>query len=225
MTIDLFHGSDHLIKEPVFGYGKDYNDYGKAFYCTQEADLAKEWAALDNRDGVVNHYQLDEAGLSFLNLNEPGYSMLNWLALLLRFRSFNVANPMAKQAKDYLLNHFLPPFEDKDVIVGYRADDSYFSFAQDFLNNAISYRQLALAMHLGRLGEQVAIKSKLGFSHLRFVDYQNVSAFEWYRKADERNQAARLAYLASRNEPLRDDDLFVRDIVLRRIGNGDPILS
>ena len=31
-----------------------------------------------------------------------------------------------------------------DVIIGYRADDSYFAFAQDFLNNAISLNTLNL---------------------------------------------------------------------------------
>ena len=43
--------------------------------------------------------------------------------------------------------------------IGYRADDSYFSFASDFINGAISYRQLCNAMCLGKLGQQFVLKS------------------------------------------------------------------
>lgn len=34
-----------------------------------------------------------------------------------------------------------------DVIRGYRADDSYFAYAQDFISNTISLEQLSRAMH------------------------------------------------------------------------------
>ena len=47
-----------------------------------------------------------------------------------------------------------------DVIIGYRADDSYFSFAKDFINNTISVEQLAEAMRLGELGIQIVLKSE-----------------------------------------------------------------
>ncbi|MBR2627880.1 MAG: DUF3990 domain-containing protein, partial [Peptococcaceae bacterium] len=40
-------------------------------------------------------------------------------------------------------------------MIGYRADDSYFSFANAFLNNTLSLRQLEKAMMLGKHGEQV----------------------------------------------------------------------
>ncbi|MDE7354067.1 MAG: DUF3990 domain-containing protein [Acetatifactor sp.] len=45
-------------------------------------------------------------------------------------------------------------YESCDMMIGYRADDSYFSFAQDFINGTISYRQLNNALHLGRIGQQ-----------------------------------------------------------------------
>ena len=39
------------------------------------------------------------------------------------------------------------------LFIGYRADDSYFSFANAFLNNTISLEQLRKAMYLGKLGK------------------------------------------------------------------------
>ena len=39
----IYHGSDHIIEKPKFGYGKPYNDYGVGFYCTENPNMAKEW--------------------------------------------------------------------------------------------------------------------------------------------------------------------------------------
>ena len=57
-----------------------------------------------------------------------------------------------------------------DIIMGYRADDSYFSFAKDFLNNAISLKQLSRVMYLGELVVQIVLKSLKAFEQLTFRD-------------------------------------------------------
>jgi hypothetical protein len=75
--------------------------------------------------------------LEILNLSNTKYSILNWLAVLVNNRTFRIRSQIAVQAKEYLLNHFLLDISEFDVIIGYRADDSYFSFALDFLNNTI----------------------------------------------------------------------------------------
>ena len=69
-----------------------------------------------------------------------------------------------------MLDTFLPEYEDKDIIIGYRADDSYFAFANAFLNNTLSLAQLEKAMYLGKLGEQIVLKSKKAFHHLTFQE-------------------------------------------------------
>ena len=38
----IYHGSDHIIKQPVYKGGKRNNDYGYGFYTTQDLELAKE---------------------------------------------------------------------------------------------------------------------------------------------------------------------------------------
>lgn len=40
----LYHGSEYLIENPQFGKGSLHNDYGRGFYCTENIELAKEWA-------------------------------------------------------------------------------------------------------------------------------------------------------------------------------------
>jgi len=169
----LFHGSDHIIEQPRFGAGKAYNDYGRGFYCTEFEEAAKEWAVSKGRSGFANAYDLSETGLSVLNLNAGGYTTLHWLTVLLQNRSFDVDSTLAEEAKAYLTSRFRIDTESYDMIRGYRADDSYFSFAQDFLNGTISYRQLKAAMCLGRLGEQVMIRSRRAFSRLAFKGYES----------------------------------------------------
>lgn len=73
-------------------------------------------------------------------------------------------------------------YESCDMMIGYRADDSYFSFAQDFINGTISYRQLNNALHLGRLGQQFVFKSRTAFDRIQFVGSEAVECSEWYAK-------------------------------------------
>ena len=62
------------------------------------------------------------------------------------------------------------------------ADDSYFSYAKDFISGIISYEQLCKALMLGNLGEQICLKSKKAFESIRFTGYQKVDYNEWYPK-------------------------------------------
>lgn len=166
--ITIFHGSEKIVEQPVFGAGKRNNDFGLGFYCTASEALAKEWAVSSLRDGFVNRYTLDTEYLNILNLNSPDYTILNWIAVLVEHRLFAIKTPVARRAKRYLIDHFGVNVNSYDLITGYRADDSYFDYAESFLNNGISVEQLAQAMRLGKLGEQIVVKSKFAFSRLKF---------------------------------------------------------
>ena len=136
----FYHGSSEIIEQPRFGYGKRYNDYGLGFYCTDSLEMAKEWGVSLNRSGFANCYELECDGLQILDLNGSQFCILHWLAVLLENRDFDVPSGLALEAKEYILANFAVNYQAYDAIVGYRADDSYFSFAQDFLNGTISYR-------------------------------------------------------------------------------------
>ena len=57
----LYHGSKEVIKNPTLRGGKESNDYGYGFYCTENIELAKEWSVDYKRDGYVNYYCLDDS--------------------------------------------------------------------------------------------------------------------------------------------------------------------
>jgi hypothetical protein len=102
----VYHGSDHIIEVPVYNGSKRANDYGCGFYTTENKELAKEWACSKNRNGYANSYEADLCNLSVLNLNAPGYSILNWLAILAKYRTYWQKTSIAEEAKEYLHQNF-----------------------------------------------------------------------------------------------------------------------
>ncbi len=220
----VYHGSDHIIETPVFNGSKRTNDYGYGFYTTESADLAKEWACSDNRDGFANCYEADLDGLSVLNLNAPEFNILNWLAILTRYRTYWQNGSVAEEAKDYLQQHFFVDPTPYDIIIGYRADDSYFTFAQDFVAGTIPLSKLSEAMRLGKLGEQIVFKSIKAFDHIRFISAEPASAATWYEKKATRDREARKAYRKTKKASNLVNELFMLDIMREGIENGDPRL-
>ena len=219
----LYHGSDHIIEKPAFGLGKTQNDYGLGFYCTEHVELAKEWACGELKDGFANEYEIDPKGLKVVNLNDDDYTIVDWLAVLVANRDVQVTTPIQIEAKKQLLARFLPDFSKADVIRGYRADDSYFSFARAFLGNEISLRQLSLAMRLGQLGEQVVLKSKKAFGRLRYSGNVLAEAKAYYPKRLARDTAARAAFKKEASNPDLDG-IFMRDILREHMERDDARL-
>ena len=116
----IYHGSDHIIEKPKFGYGKTYNDYGVGFYCTENPNMAKEWGVGIDHNGYAIQYRIECDGLTILDLNAPGYTMLHWLTILLENREFDASAPLAAEAKEYLLKNFHLNYKSADIIIGYR---------------------------------------------------------------------------------------------------------
>ena len=216
----IFHGSPNIVEKPVFGKGKKYNDYGQGFYCTEHAELAKEWACTEGVDGYANCYEIETDGLNILNLSSEEYTVLNWLAILLKNRIGRLSAPIEKRGREYLLQNFLPEYESYDAIIGYRADDSYFSFARAFVSNTISLKQLGYAIKLGKLGEQFVLKSEKAFDAIRFLDYTPADSTVYYPKRKARDEEAREAYLKElENEDL--NGIYLRDIIREEMKQND----
>ena len=218
--ITIYHGSKQIVEVPTFGLGRKNNDFGLGFYCTESNDLAKEWAASSLRDGFSNRYTLDTEYLNTLNLNSPNYSILNWIAVLVEHRLFSIKTPIARRAKQYLIEHFGINVNAFDLIVGYRADDSYFDFAEAFLNNAITIEQLSRAMRLAKLGEQIVLKSQFAFSKIKFEGFEAARKDKFYVLRKARDDDANQTYMDIQEEEV--DGLYMQDILRGGITNDDP---
>lgn len=188
--IPLYHGSSESEFTPTFGVGRNTHDYGSGFYTTLSLELAREWAtSMNNDDGYVHKYLLDTSELSILNLNalleaqDTGsindthllcgqgryHKELTWLAILAKHR-FTAQSKRYAINKDKLINAFYDKaIEDFDVIIGYRADDSYFKFAKAVIAEDADVGLLGELLHAGNLGHQVFIQSERAFSKLQEV--------------------------------------------------------
>ncbi len=212
-NIILYHGSKKIIEQPKLGLGNPHNDYGLGFYCTQQLDLAKEWGVDLEKDGFANQYRLDMHGLKLLDLTSSEFTILHWLAILIENRTFDIQSDFGREAQYYLREHFLPDYEDYDLIRGYRADDSYFSFAQDFLNNAISLEHLSEAMHLGKLGIQIVLKSAVAFEQISFVDSHIALSSQYFPQKMNRDKMVRAEYFSKREEPWKRGQIYMMQIL------------
>lgn len=218
--IHLYHGSQEIVRQPEYGKGRRYNDYGLGFYCTENEELAKEWACSSLNDGFANHYLLDQEYLNVLDLNSSEYTILNWAAVLISNRLFRPGTPIAGKAKRYLEDNFALNTEVYDVIKGYRADDAYYDFADAFLNNAITVEQLASAMKLGKLGEQIVLKSRAAFDNIVFVDFAVADSIKYYPARKARALQAEVDF--RRISEADSDGLYMIDIIRGQVKNDDP---
>lgn len=216
----LYHGSPVVVQKPSMDKCRAGNDYGVGFYCTEHEELAKEWACTAVRGGFANKYRLDMAGLSVLNLADVDCAMLRWLCLLVQNRTVRLSTPNMRRGKDWLIEHFTLDMSAYDIVIGYRADDSYFGFVRAFLNNAITFEQLSIAMRLGRLGEQYALKTRRAFDALAFEGAEAVERATFYPLRKARDEAAAKAF----NELLERGDrggVLLRDLLEGRVGLDD----
>lgn len=224
--IKLYHGSDKIVERPELGKGSTKNDYGQGFYCTAHFELACEWASKNEAvNGYANEYVLNLSDLKVLDLSGPAYNILNWITLLIQNRTFASTAPISEQAKQYLLTNFNVDVSGYDVIKGYRADDSYFSFARDFINNTISVQQLAKAMKLGKLGIQYMLRTEKAFANLTYVGAKEVDSTVYHAKYLKRDLKAKSDHKKSKvNLAIDSNELYVLDIIRGGIKNGDPRL-
>lgn len=223
--IIVYHGSSKIIEKPVFGVGNPNNDYGLGFYCTENIELSKEWACSAETDGYANKYELDLADLSVLSLTNGDFNILNWLFVLLENRKFRISGDIAKQAKEYIFENFAIDYKSYDIIKGYRADDSYFSFANAFLNNTISLSQLEKAMVLGKLGEQVVALSEKAFNSFSFIESSPAPKEIYLPKKLARDTEAREDFKKEKTRGSLLTEKYVLDIIREGWGNDDDRLQ
>lgn len=215
--IRLYHGTMEENLKPRYGIGKLNNDYGSGFYTTPNLELAREWAALKRKKaGFVHIYDMDIKGLNILDFTE--LDSMHWIAELLANRriDFSIGDELAKVRNDIIVKYYKLNTSTYDVIIGYRADDKYFTYVQDFLNVGITKERLEEAMRLGDLGLQVFIKSKLAFDRLNagYIGKEKVDD-KYVKIAKRKDDKARNSYsnLGIRGMDRGSDKITVIDII------------
>lgn len=164
----IYHGSKFTIEHPYTKGSDPYNDYGAAFYMTLNLESAHEWACRNDTIGIVNQYDFNMGGLKVLDLRE--HSPLNWVAILMHYRKLekSFVNSFENRLK-FLEDNYYLDVEQYDVIIGFRADDAYFRFPQDFVRGNLTLEQLDYSFKFGDLGVQYVLMSENAINRLKFV--------------------------------------------------------
>ena len=172
--MNIYHGSKRIVIKPIVSGSDSRNDYGPSFYTTLDLTAAKSWACKNDSLGVVNKYYLDSRKYKEFNVldltNKEKYSVLNWMAILMHFRelsdSFVRSN---KMVLDWLEKYYID-VNKYDIVIGFRADDSYFRFPIRFISNDLAFEDLENIFLSGNLGVQYAFMSEEAINSLKFVE-------------------------------------------------------
>ena len=228
----VYHGSSKIIKLPEYGVGGENNDYGKGFYLTEYSYLAGEWAVLWTRkNGYINEYAYNTGELfsEDIESHSPALKILtldslsveSWIAVLLDNREGDfLEDPISEDTAVKFKHKYLPALSEYDIITGWRADDSYFRYAEDFVAGRLSLENLEKALKFGDLGQQICIKSEDAFDKRRweFVTAHNAKVEHFYRAASNRDSEARKGYsnlikdAGARSGTLIDDLLRIHGV-------------
>ena len=172
----IYHGNKTENLTPKFGSGSPDNDYGKGFYATPSMELAKEWAwgtYTPGEKGYVHTFELNAESLKILNLTE--LDSIHWIAELVYNRKLNIQDKEVVQDNiRILLDRYKLDTSGYDIIIGYRANDSYFAYAEAFVSGAIYKDTLEKALRTGELGIQVFLKSERAFQSLKKTAVEEV---------------------------------------------------
>lgn len=211
----LFYGSETFFASPTFGAGKANNDYGLGFYMTASYDLAKLWATKAKEGGYVLTFELDIDGLNVLKLDDCGEeNVLKWISILVKHR-FDFAERERLQGRIEWLNRKFPiDLDSVDLIIGYRADDSYYNYSKAFVANELSFEVLTEAMRIGKLGLQYAAISKKAFGRLKLIKADRFGHASDYESFQKRT----LSEYREMKKKDKDTNTFIRDLV-RKYGD------
>lgn len=170
----FYHGSKQIINKPIKNGSNPHNDYGPSFYLTSDLMSAKSWACKNDELGCVNKYNIrsdDFSKLKILDLtNKETYSVLNWIAVLIHFRNLEHLFVQKNQEAINWLSKYYIDVNQYDVVIGFRADDSYFRFPKEFINGNLAFEDLEKVFMLGELGIQYAFMSEKAISKLKFIN-------------------------------------------------------
>lgn len=208
----VYHGSTDIVKVPVYGHGKINNDYGIGFYCTEDNSAGNLWSVNRGEDGYNNKYEINTEGLNILNLDKD--DILLWMAILLNNRiPSNLDDDIEFIRKKFIKKYLKVDVKDYDIIIGYRADDSYFQIAESFLSNQLALEVLADALYLGKLGRQFVLISSIAFDEIKYICSELCSANELYDDYLMNDKTARLYFRQLLQESFNNGKTFVRDLL------------
>ena len=117
--------------------------------------------------------------LIIMKLDE--YGVLTWIAEIIANRG--TRGEYSSILADKIIEKYRIDLTDADIVIGYRADDSYMDIVDAFLQNQLDLDEVERLFRKGELGHQYFIKSERAFSLIQYKgsdeiepkDFENLS--------------------------------------------------
>lgn len=104
--------------------------------------------------------------MNVLKLDDFG--PMAWVAEVIANRG--VTSAIAREFSGEFVKRYKVNTLNADLIVGYRADDSYGDVIEAFMSGEITVEEVKRLFYKGELGEEYFIKSRNAFDCLKFID-------------------------------------------------------
>lgn len=197
MAVILYHGSDKIVNPPDPYYNNPDNDFGRGFYLADDYQVSAEWACMSPNwtNHIVNQYDFDWDGLRVLDFLDGTHSVLEWFGTMLIHRKLYKIEASMIPAYNFLRDTYgiWTLHDDYDVVVSWRADDSYFNISQVFLTNGCDVEGLKWAMSRGFMREQIVLVNPNAFANLSNPQYDDVGSgfYSFNRQWRDRQETAK----------------------------------
>ena len=166
--MEIYHGSNMAVAEPLAKAGRRNLDFGKGFYTTRLKDQAQKWARLvasrkgRNQPSLVSTYCYAEEQLTggeFKCKNFPSYDM-EWLEFVISCRQ-------GKDTTDY------------DIVEGGVANDQVIDTVEDYENGRITAEQALDQLKYKKPNNQICFRSQKAIDMLlRYIGTENINTNE-----------------------------------------------
>lgn len=163
--MELYHGSNIAVEEPLALAGRKSLDFGRGFYTTRIKSQARKWAILvasrkkRNSQSTISIYECDEAEMlagGYVYKNFPIYD-IEWL-------EFVVACRKGKDETNY------------DIVEGGVANDQVIDTVEDYENGRITAEQALDQLKYKMPNNQVCFRNQeIIDKYLHFVGVENVT--------------------------------------------------
>ncbi len=147
--MEIYHGSDITVKEPLAYAGRRNLDFGKGFYTTRIKSQAQKWAFLvasrknRNPQGIISVYELNEECLTCKDYVYKNFSVydMEWL-------EFVVACRQGKDNTNY------------DIVEGGVANDQVIDTVEDYENGRITAEQALDQLRYKNPNNQICFRNQ-----------------------------------------------------------------
>ena len=159
--IELFHGSNTIIRIPDLDAGRENVDFGKGFYLSADYTTSAKWACR-RTNAICNNYKLD---LSSLRIYEFALDK-TWLDFVVCNREMETPTRKLAEIAQY------------DVLIGAIADDRLYQTLEMYVDGFISVDKAIEIMNCMDYGTQVVLKTEAAVNRLNFLGYNKITGQE-----------------------------------------------